>query len=343
MRALVTGAAGFIGGHVVAALTAGGAEVRAFDRRPPIEETAATVEFVRGDVLDSDAVRRAVEGCDTVFHLAAVYSYARSDAALMRAVNVRGTRTVLDAALRGKHRRIVHTSSCATCGPARGRPATECDLPGARELAIPYKRTKLEGERLALEAARGGAEVIIVNPTVPVGRGDLRPTPTGKMVADVAHGRARAYLARSALNVVAVEDVALGHLLALERGRSGERYLLGGDNMTVREVFAVIARTAGLSAPRLPVPWTVAYGGARLADAALRPVRREPQLLVLDEVRAGRRPHLFDDAKARSELGYGSRPAVDALVEAARSALAGPDGNETPARAEQPIPTMPQR
>jgi len=343
MRALVTGAGGFIGGHVVAALTASGAEVRAFDHRPPIAGVPAEVEFVCGDVLDPDAVRRAVTGCDTVFHLAAVYSYARGDAALMRAVNVRGTRTVLDAALRGKHRRVVHTSSCATCGPARGRPATERDLPEPRELAVPYRRTKLEGERLALEAARGGAEVIVVNPTVPVGRGDLRPTPTGKMVADVAHGRARAYLARSALNVVAVEDVALGHLLALERGRSGERYLLGGENMTVREVFAVIARAAGLSAPRWPVPWTAAYGVARLADAALRPVGREPQLLVLDEVRTGRRPHVFDDAKARTELGYVSRPAVDALAEAARSALATtPDDYETSAIAEQPVPTMPK-
>ncbi len=342
MRALVTGAAGFLGGHVVAALTAGGADVRAFDRRPPIAGVAATVEFVRGNVLDAGAVRRAVEGCDAVFHLAAVYSYARGDVALMRAVNVHGTRTVLDAAVRGKRRRVVHTSSCATCGPAQGRPATEHDLPGPWELKVPYMRTKLEGERLALAAARAGAEVIVVNPTVPVGRGDLRPTPTGKMVADVAHGRARAYLARSALNIVAAQDVALGHVVAFERARSGERYLLGGDNMTVREVFAVVARAAGLSPPRMPVPWTAAYAGARLADAALRPVRREPRLLVLDEVRAGRRPHLFDDAKARTELDYVSRPAVDALAEAARSALAAHDDSGTSAMAEQPIPTMPR-
>jgi dihydroflavonol-4-reductase len=235
-------------------------------------------------------------------------------------VNVRGTRTVLDAAVRGKRRRVVHTSSCATCGPARGRNASELDLPPPGELEVPYKRTKLEAERLALDAARDGAEVIVVNPTVPVGPGDLRPTPTGKMVADVARGRARAYLARNALNVVAVQDVAIGHALAFERGRPGERYLLGGDNMTVREVFAVIARTAGRSAPRLPVPWSAAYAGARLADAMLRPVGREPQLLVLDEVRVGRLPHLFDDTKARAERGYTSRPALDALADAARCA-----------------------
>jgi dihydroflavonol-4-reductase len=138
------------------------------------------------------------------------------------------------------------------------------------------------------------------------------------MVADVASGRARGYLARSALNVVAVEDVATGHVLAFERGRAGERYLLGGDNVAVREVFRVVAAAAGRPAPRIAVPWTVAYATALVADAALRPFGREPQLLMLDEVRAGRLPHLFDDSKARAELGYESRPAVEALTAAVR-------------------------
>ncbi len=318
MRALVTGATGFIGSHVVAALAGGGAEIRAFDHRPPPGGLPDTVEFVQGDVLDPAAVRHAIEGCDAVFHLAAVYSYARRDAALMEAVNVRGTAVVLDAAARGTRRRVVHTSSCATCGPVQGRKATERDLPPPRERGVPYKRTKLEGERLALQAAREGADVVVVNPTVPVGPGDRRPTPTGKMVADVAAGRARGYLARSALNVVAVEDVALGHVVAYERGRAGERYLLGGENLAIREVFAAIANAAGKPVPRLPVPWWAAYAGARLADAVLRPVGREPELLVPDEVRAGRLPHLFDDSKARTELGYVSRPAVEALAQAAR-------------------------
>jgi dihydroflavonol-4-reductase len=323
MRALVTGAGGFIGGHVVAALVRAGAHVTAFDIAAPAGGSfPGSVDVVLGDVLDPDAVRGAVERCDAVFHLAALYSYARSDGARMDAINVRGTRIVLDAALRGRRRRIVHTSSCATCGPVRGRRASELDFPPASERGFAYRRTKLEGERLALAAAREGAEVIVVNPTVPVGPGDLRPTPTGKMVSDVARGRARAYLAGSALNVVGVEDVALGHVLAFEHGRSGERYLLGGEDLTMREVFAAIATAAGRPAPRLPVPWTAAYAAARLADAALRPLGREPQLLVLDEVRAGRLPHRFDDAKARTELGYSSHPAAEALARAARSALA---------------------
>src|SRR5579859_1411332 len=321
MRALVTGACGFIGGHVAAALAESGADVRALDRSPPAPgRLPYGAEFMQGDVLDPVAIARAVDGCDAVFHLAAVYSYARADRALMEAVNVEGTRTVLDAALRGSRRRIVHTSTCATCGPVPGRAATERDRPPPSELGIPYRRTKLAGERLALAAARQGAEVVVVNPTMPVGPGDLRPTPTGKMVLDVARGRGRAYLARSALNIVAVEDVAQGHIAALERGRPGERYLLGGENMTVREVFATIARAVGGPRPRWPVPWSAAYAAALIASAGTRIAGREPQLLMLDEVRAGRLPHRFDDGRARSELGYTSRPAADALARAALTA-----------------------
>lgn len=308
MKALVTGAAGFIGSHVVAALTAAGASVRAFDLRAPAELPPG-VEFSQGDLLDRDALRRALAGCDTVFHLAALYSYSPRDAAAMERVNVEGTRALLAEA---GARRIVHTSSCATCGPVAGRAATEDDGPAAWELRVPYKRTKVAGERLALEAAARGADVVIVNPTTPVGPGDRRPTPTGKMVADVAGGRARAYLARSALNIVAVEDVARGHLLACERGRAGRRYLLGGENISMKDTFAAIAVAAGRPPPRLAVPWSVAYGAAWVASALLR----EPRLLVLDEVRVARWPMLFDDARARAELGYGSMPAATALAHA---------------------------
>lgn len=315
MKALVTGAAGFIGSHVVGALVAAGADVSAFDRASPADLPAGA-EFAQGDLLDRDALRRALKGCDAVFHLAALYSYARADATAMERVNVEGTRIVIEEA-RGL--RIVHTASCATCGPVAGRAATEADAPAAWELRVPYKRTKLAGERLALDAAARGANVVVVNPTTPVGPGDRRPTPTGKMVADVASGRARAYLANSALNIVAVEDVARGHLLAFEHGRVGARYLLGGENLSMREVFSAICDAVGRRAPKLAVPWSAAYGAAWIASR----ITREPKLLVLDEVRVARWPMRFDDALARAELGYTSEPAAPALARAARAALGG--------------------
>jgi len=333
VRALVTGAAGFVGSHVVAELVRAGADVVAFDRAAghgPSGALATTghsgrapgrVEVVEGDVLDRDELLRAMRGCDAVFHLAAVYSYSRAQAAAMQAVNVDGTRAVLDAAAHAGVRRVVHTSSCATCGPVARRAATEADSPPSWELEVPYKRTKLDAERVALDAARDGLDVVVVNPTTPVGPGDRGPTPTGKMIADVARGRARAYLLGGALNIVAVQDVAAGHVRAFEHGSRGERYLLGGENLPLREVFATVARAAGRPAPRIGVPWAVAYAAARAGEAALRPLGRKPSLLVVDEVRLARLPMTFDDAKARGELGYTSRPAREALASAARAAL----------------------
>jgi dihydroflavonol-4-reductase len=320
VKVLVTGAAGFIGAHVAAALAASGAEVRVFDRRP-LPSPPAGVEPIPGDILDRDALAKALDGCEAVFHLAAVYSYRRSDAGLMQAVNVGGTHALLDAAARASRPpRVVHTSSCATCGPVPGRPATEADDPPSWELSVPYKRTKLEAERLALTAAAEGLDVVVVNPTTPVGPGDERPTPTGQMVRDVVCGRARAYLAGAGLNIVAVEDVAEGHVRAYESGRAGERYLLGGENLTMQTVFATLARAAGRRPPRVALPWHGVFAAAHLADAALRPLGREPSLLVLDEVRLARLPMAFDDAKARRELGHRSRPATEALEAAADAA-----------------------
>jgi dihydroflavonol-4-reductase len=309
VKALVTGAAGFIGSHVLAALVASGAQVRGFDRATP-GDLPAGAEFVQGDLLDRDALRHALTGCDAVFHLAALYSYSPGDAAAMERVNVQGTRAVIEEA---GSRRIVHTSSCATCGPVAGRAATEADTPAPWELRVPYKRTKIAGEQLMLDAAAQGANVVIVNPTTPVGPGDLRPTPTGKMVADVVSGRARAYLAGSALNVVAVEDVARGHLLAFERGRVGQRYLLGGENLSMQEVFSAICAAVGRSAPRLAVPWRAAFCAAWVASHVVH----EPRLLLLDGVRVARWPMRFDDSLARAELEYTSEPAASALARAA--------------------------
>ena len=204
MRAYVSGASGFIGSHVVGALRAAGWEVGE--------------EFV--DVGDMDGLRHAMKGADAVFHLAARYAF-RGDPDEFARVNVVGTRNVLEAARASGVARVVYTSTCATCGHVAGRPATEEDGPPAWELAVPYKATKLEAERLALAAARDGSDVVIVNPTTPVGEGDTAPTPTGRMVRGVATGRFRACLGGTGVNLVDVRDVARGHLLALSGVAAG--------------------------------------------------------------------------------------------------------------------------
>jgi len=322
VRALVTGAAGFIGAHVAAALAGSGVAVRAFDREEP--PGAGIEDWARGDVLDPEALRRAVAGCDAVFHLAAIYSYHRRDAARMLEVNVEGTRNVLAAA---GARRVVHTSSAATCGPVPGRPAGERDAPPAWELKVTYKRSKIESERLALAAG-----AVVVNPTTPVGPGDRRPTPTGQMIDHVISGRARAFVRTTALNLVSVEDVARGQLLAHERGRAGERYILGGDDLPLSELFAIVARAAGREPPRIAIPYRPLLALAWTADRLLGAAGREPKLLVLDEVRLARVPALFTSEKAARELGYSWRPAGDALREAVADRLEPHDRVERPHR-----------
>ncbi len=293
MQAYVTGADGFVGGHVVRILRERGADVR--------------TEFV--DLLDSAGLERAMRGCEAVFHVAALYSYDADERELER-VNVEGTRTVLAAAARAGVRRIVHTSTCGTCGPVAGRAATEADGPPDWELAVPYKRTKLDAERIVLAAARDGVDAVVVNPTTPVGDGDRRPTPTGAMVAAVARGRVRAYLPSTGLNLVDVRDVALGHVLAFERGRAGERYLLGGVDLPLGDVFAAIAAAAGRSRPRLRVP----YAAVRAAGAV--------GLVNRHEARLARLPMYFSSEKAERELGYRPGPIEPALARAVRDALA---------------------
>lgn len=285
----VTGASGFVGGHVARVLRERGADVR--DERI--------------DLLDEPRLERALEGCDALVHVAALYSYRAPTGSLAR-VNIEGTRSLLAAAARAGVARIVHTSTAGTCGPVPGRPATEDDEAPPWELTVPYKLTKLAAERLALAAG-----AIVVNPTTPVGAGDHRPTPTGAMVRGVARGRIRGYIATTGLNIVDVRDVALGHVLALEKGTPGERYLLGGRDLWLEELFAQIAAIAGRPRPRIRVPYTVARAAALLG------------LVNRHEVRLARLPMFFSSAKAERELGYTPSPIEPALTDAVREALAG--------------------
>ena len=287
MRVYVTGATGFVGGQVARELRDRGAEVR--DERV--------------DLLDRAGLERVIAGCEAVVHVAALYSYDAPDEAFER-VNVEGTRTMLDVAARAGVRRFVHCSTAGTCGPVPGRPATEEDEPPAWELEVPYKRTKRAAERLALAAG-----AVVVNPTTPVGEGDRKPTPTGRMIAGVARGRLRGYVATTGLNVVDVKDVARGHALALERGEPGERYLLGGVDLSLEDLFAAVARLAGRPRPRVRVPYAV----AEMAAAA--------GIANRDEVRLARLPMYFSSAKARSTLGYEPGPVEPALARAVTEAL----------------------
>ena len=287
MKAYVSGATGFVGSHVARELRERGADVR--DERV--------------DLLDAEGLERVVRGCEVVVHVAALYSF---DAPLpdFERVNVEGTRTLLDVAARTGVRRFVHCSTAGTCGPVPGRPATEEDAPPAWELDVPYKRTKLAAERLALEA-----NAVVVNPTTPVGEGDRRPTPTGRMIANVATGRMPGFVATTGLNLVDVRDVARGHALAVEHGEPGERYLLGGVDMPLEEVFAAVARLAGRRRPSLRVPYPVAEVAGTLG------------IVNRDEVRLARLPMYFSSAKARSRLGYQPGPVEPALARAVAEAL----------------------
>jgi dihydroflavonol-4-reductase len=309
---LVTGGSGLIGHHVLEALLDAGYEPRAYSRHA-VALAGGAVEKVRGDVRDRAALAAAMKGCEAVVHAAAVYSYARADRGSMMGTNVEGTRNVLDAAARAGVERVVVTSSAATCGPVAGRSADERDSVPAWELAVPYKRSKVEAERLALARAAAGQDIVVVNPTTTVGAGDLRPTPSGCMVRDVLARRIRGYIHRGGLNVVSARDVAVGHVLALERGRRGERYLLGGENLPMERLFALIALLGGVPAPRIAIPYAAALLAARALDAVARAARWEPKLLVLDEVRLARVPMYFETAKAERELGYTHRPAPQAL------------------------------
>lgn len=292
MKVYVTGATGFVGGHVVRELVERGADVRS----------------ERVDLLDATQLERVIRGCDAVVNVAALYSYQES-LERHRLVNVEGTRTLLEVVSRCGVKRLVHTSTAGTCGPVAGRPATEADEPPAWELEVPYKRTKLESERLVLAAAREGLDAVVVNPTTPVGDGDRRPTPTGRMIAGVASGRILGFVPTTGLNVVDVRDVARGHALALERGERGERYLLGGVNLPLEQLFCAIADLAGRLRPSIRVPYPIAVLAAQAGLA-------NPH-----EVCLARLPMYFLSEKAENRLGYRPGPVEPALARAVREAL----------------------
>ncbi len=317
MRALVTGASGFIGGAVAHALLRRGDHVRVLLRPGSVANVpdGRDLEVARGDLRDAQAVRAAAEGCAAIYHAGAVYSFARPPSEVL-AVNVGGTRNVLEAA-RATGARLVYTSSIATVGGMRdGQIPDESCMPHGAPPG-PYKRSKREAEALVREAARDGVDAVIVNPTFPVGARDVKPTPTGAVIRDFLEGRMPAYV-DTGMNIIDVEDVAEGHLLAFDRGARGERYILGHANVTMRELLAELSALSGRPAPRLRLPHglvlALAHADAFVSGCLLGRAPRVP----LEGVRTAREIMFANCRRAVRELGLRQTPVRESLEKAVR-------------------------
>jgi dihydroflavonol-4-reductase len=315
--ALVTGATGFVGSAVARALLAAGFGVRALVRRHSAQANldGVGVELAEGDMLDSAAVRSAAQGARYVFHVAADYRLWAPDPEEIMRTNVEGTRVVMEAAASAGAERIVYTSSVATLKPREdSKPADETRPLSESEAIGAYKKSKVAAERLVEAMVKDGLPAVIVNPSAPIGPRDRRPTPTGRMIIEAASGRIPAFV-DTGLNLVHVDDVATGHLLALRHGRIGERYILGGENMTLAELLGRIARLVGRTPPRISLPRWPIYPIAFAAEAMARLTKREP-FVTIDGLRMSEHLMYFTSAKAERELGYKPRPAEDGIRDA---------------------------
>jgi len=317
MKALVTGATGFVGANVVRALLDDGQRVRALVRRSSDRRAieGLALDVCEGDLLDPGSLRGAVTGARHVYHVAADYRlWARDPRDLYRA-NVDGTRAVLAACADAGVERVVYTSTVGALGiPEDGSPGTETTPVTLADMVGPYKRSKFLAERVALEWASRGLPVVVVNPSAPVGPWDTKPTPTGQLIVDFLRGKMFATL-DTGLNLVHARDVARGHVLAAERGRVGEKYILGNQNLSLSEIFGMLARLTGHPAPRIRVPWALAWCGALGMEAVARLTGGVPAV-PLTAVRMARKRMHFSAAKAVRELGLPQTPVEDALRDA---------------------------
>jgi dihydroflavonol-4-reductase len=316
---LITGATGFVGWHVARQLLGRGHRVRVLVRDPARLRELDGVEAVCGDLRDRDSLERAVAGCGVVYHVAADYRLWTREPEEMFRSNVEGTRSLLAASRGAGVERMVYTSTVGCIG----LPAGESGGPGLgdedqpvslEDMSGPYKRSKFLAERVAQEFAEQGFPVVIVNPTAPVGDHDFKPTPTGKIVVDFVRGAMPAFL-DTGLNLVDVRDVARGHLAACEHGRPGERYILGAENLTLHQIFAVLGELTGRPAPTLQIPYAVAYAAGVASTAWAGLTGKEPRA-PLDGVRMARKKMWVRHGKAAAELGYAPGPARAALERA---------------------------
>ncbi|HUI85149.1 MAG TPA: hopanoid-associated sugar epimerase [Candidatus Binatia bacterium] len=315
MKCFVTGATGFLGTHVARQLLNRGAELRLLVRATSRLENIADLEAERitGDLRDPDSLRKGMSGCEFVFHVAADYRLWAPNRQELYDSNVEGTRNILAAARDSGVRRVIYTSSVATMGFGNNGRLTDEKSPVTLSNMIgDYKRSKFMAERLVIEAGRNGQNVVMVNPTTPVGERDIKPTPSGQIILDFLRRKFPAYV-DTGLNLVDVVDCAEGHLLAMERARPGERYILGGENLTLKQILDKLGAITGLPSPKVKLPYTLAFATG-IVDTLIvgRMLKGEPRVTI-DAVRMGRKKMFVTSTKAERELGWSPGPVEHAL------------------------------
>src|SRR5215469_459023 len=319
MKAFVTGATGFLGFHVARVLADQGADLRLLVRPTSNLKNlqGLNAETAVGDLRDPASLETAISGCDTVFHVAADYRLWVRDPNEMYRSNVDGTRALLEAAKNNSVQRVVYTSSVATIGfTSDGRPADEESPVSLADMLGHYKRSKYMAEQVAMEAGRRGMQVITVNPTTPIGEQDVKPTPTGRIVVDFLKRKFPAYV-DTGLNLVDVRECARGHVAALEKGKTGERYILGGQDLTLKQILDKLGQITGLPSPTIKLPYIFAFAAGVVDEAVTgRLLRREPRATI-DTVRMGKKKMFESSAKAQRELGWKILSVDDALRRAA--------------------------
>jgi len=315
MLVFVTGATGFLGSHVARVLVEQGAKLRLLVRSTSDLRNVADLdaEQVIGDLREPASIVKAMAGCEALFHVAADYRLWVRDPDQMYRSNVEGTRGLLEAARENGIRRVIYTSSVATMGfTSNGSLADENSPVSLGQMIGPYKRSKFMAEQIAIAAARGGMDVVVVNPTTPIGERDIKPTPTGRIVVDFLKKKFPAYV-DTGLNLVDATECARGHAVALEKGRSGERYILGGENLTLKQILDKLAVITGLPSPKVKVPHALALAAGAVDEVVTGHIlRREPRATI-DSVRLARKKMFVSSAKAERELGWKTIPVDDAL------------------------------
>jgi dihydroflavonol-4-reductase len=315
MKTLVTGSTGFLGSSVLRELINDGREVKALIRKGTSKKniTGLDVEIAYGDLRDIESIRSALNGCDILYHVAAYYSLWDRNKQLIHEINVKGTRNILRAAKEKELKKIVYTSTVGCIGLNEDRtPATENTFFNKNTLANDYKKSKYQAEQVALEFARGGLPVVIVNPSTPVGPRDIKPTPTGKIILDFMNRKMPAYI-DTGLNLIDVKDCARGHILAELKGIPGERYILGNQNMTLFEILTTLEKITGLKAPRIKMPFWVALSAGWACEMVANHLTGKPPSIPLAGVKMAKYFMYFDSSKAINKLGLAQNSVENAL------------------------------